>query len=101
MSTSYVTGRPIKLRLFKKLAQRIGYTWQPDSEGKRTLADDDGFLHDLMAVKISRKTYVCFTRYGRGNVSNAVDYFDCLSEHDEEYDELFGIDDEDPEDDEE
>lgn len=80
MSTIYITKEPMTKRAAKKLLREAGYAFLP---------------HDTEYQQINGRRHLTFTRYGMNSpVEEMAEVLSCWSEHDPEFRQLFGTEEE-------
>ncbi len=96
MSTSYVTAMPCTLAQAQRKMRKRGWKDGTDAEGKPVLVDaeEKNYAHGLEECEIDGEKHVMFDQWGQNDLSELADLLGAVSEHEEEYNELFGIDDE-------
>ena len=95
MSTHYVTACPMTLKTFKKVAKENGWKDDKTDKGQWCMSKDGHYCPAIETCCLNGKTHVMFTKYGENyNVHELAEELGAVSEYDEEYSELFGLDEE-------
>ena len=93
MSTDYITRKPVHLATFLAETRKLGWDMTKIENGSRCITDGYNYLWVSECGD-----HVSVSRYGGNSTNGMEDDLDLVSEHDDEYYEIMGIDDEDEED---